>query len=326
MSKLVTIYGGTGFVGRYIVHRMAQAGWRVRVAVRRPNEGLYVRTYGAVGQVNLELCNIRDDASVAQAMRGADAVINCIGTFDKGGKNNFDAVQHEGAGRIARLAAAEGVETLVHLSAIGADKASDSLYLKSKALGEEAVLEHFPSAAILRPSVIFGTEDHFFNRFASMTRFSPVLPIVGGNTLFQPVFVDDVAAAVEQVATGAAAPGVYELGGHDEMTLAEMMQMMLKIIQRRRFVFNMPFALAKFFAWWFDLWQTVSRGLIRAPLTVDQVRTLKHHNVVGSGAKGFKELGLETQMMAAVLPGYLWRFRVTGQYAATTASANDLKT
>ncbi len=325
MSKLVTIYGGSGFVGRYIAHRMAKAGWRVRVAVRRPNEALFVRTYGAVGQVEPVLCNIRDDNSVAQAMRGADAVINCVGTFDKGGKNNFNAVQHEGAARVARLATAEGVASLVHISAIGADKSSNSLYLKSKGLGEEAVLEHFPNAVILRPSVIFGTEDHFFNRFASMARFTQILPIVGGNTLFQPVFVDDVAAAAELGATGAAKPGIYELGGHDEMTLTEMMQLMLTIIQRRRFVANMPFALASFFAWWFDLWQTVSRGLIRAPLTVDQVRTLKHHNVVSAGAKGFKELGLETQMMAAVLPGYLWRFRVSGQYAAITSSAKNLK-
>lgn len=325
MSKLVTIYGGSGFVGRYIAHRMAKAGWRVRVAVRRPNEGLYVRTYGAVGQVDPVLCNIRDDASVAQAMRGADAVINCVGTFDKGGKNNFYAVQADGAGRVARLAAEEGVETLVHLSAIGADKDADTLYLKSKGAGEEAVLHHFPNATILRPSVIFGTEDQFFNRFASMTRFTPVLPIAGGNTLFQPVFVDDVAAAAEKAATGTAAPGVYELGGHDEMTLHEMMQMMLTIIQRRRFIFNMPFALAKFFAWWFDLWQTVSGGLIRAPLTVDQVKTLTHHSVVSSGAKGFKDLGIEPQLMAAVLPDYLWRFRTTGQYAAITASSKNLK-
>ena len=190
MSKLVTIYGGSGFVGRYIARRMAKAGWRVRVAVRRPNEALHVRPYGAVGQVEPILCNIRNDASVRAALKGADAVINCVGTFDKGGKNNFDAVQTEGAGRIATIAAAEGVGRMVHISAIGADATSGSDYSRTKGLGEAAVLAAFPNAVILRPSVIFGSEDGFFNRFGGMTRMGPVLPVVGGNTRFQPVFVD----------------------------------------------------------------------------------------------------------------------------------------
>ncbi|RMF46180.1 MAG: complex I NDUFA9 subunit family protein, partial [Deltaproteobacteria bacterium] len=213
MSKLVTIIGGTGFVGRYVASRMAREGWRVRVAVRRPNEGIQVRTYGVVGQVDAVLCNIRNDASVAAAVRDADAVINCVGTFDTSGKNNSDAVQHKGAERVARLAAEAGVANLVHISAIGADPDSPSLYYKSKGLGEAAVLHYFPNAVILRPSVIFGPEDQFFNRFASMARFTPVLPVVGAETRFQPVFVDDVARAAVAGATGAAQPGVYELGG-----------------------------------------------------------------------------------------------------------------
>ncbi|GKY86627.1 complex I NDUFA9 subunit family protein [Sinisalibacter aestuarii] len=325
MSKLVTIYGGSGFVGRYIAHRMARAGWRVRVAVRRPNEALYVRTYGAVGQVEPVLCNVRNEASVMQTMDGADAVINCVGTFDKGGKNNFDAVQHEAAERIARLAAARGVATLVHISAIGADPAADSLYATTKGLGEAGVLGHFPNAVILRPSVIFGLEDQFFNRFAGMTRLSPVLPIVGGNTKFQPVFVEDVAEAAEMGATGAAKPGIYELGGPDVKTFRTLMQDMLAIIERRRLIVNLPFGLARFFAWWFDLWQSLSGGLIRSPLTVDQVRTLAHDNVVSDGAKGFDTLGIDPHAMSTVLPGYLWRFRVSGQYAAIKASAKNLK-
>ena len=197
MSKLVTIYGGSGFVGRYIARRMAKAGWRVRVAVRRPNEAIFVKPYGVVGQVEPVLCNIRDDASVAQVMHGAEAVVNCVGTFDRGGKNNFDAVQHEGAARIARLAAAEGVERLVHISAIGADEEADTLYAQSKGKGEAAIREHFPTAVILRPSVVFGAEDQFFNRFAGMSRLGPVLPLVGADTRFQPVYVDDVAAALD---------------------------------------------------------------------------------------------------------------------------------
>ncbi|MDH5531583.1 MAG: complex I NDUFA9 subunit family protein, partial [Paracoccaceae bacterium] len=212
MSRLVTIFGGSGFVGRYIARRMAKAGWRVRVAVRRPNEALFVKPYGSVGQVEPVFCNIRNDASVQAALAGADAVVNCVGTFQKGGKNNFDAIQVEGAGRIARLAKAGGVTSLVHISAIGADAGSESDYCRTKAGGEAAVLEAFPTAMILRPSVIFGPEDGFFNRFAGLSRFGPILPLVGANTRFQPVYVENVAEAAVLGATGAAT-GVYEIGG-----------------------------------------------------------------------------------------------------------------
>lgn len=326
MSKLVTIYGGSGFVGRYIANRMARAGWRVRVAVRRPNEALFVRTYGVVGQVVPVLCNIRNEASVAQAMEGADAVVNCVGTFDKGGKNNFGAVQDEGAERVARLAAAAGVASLVHISAIGADPDADTLYAASKGRGEAEVLRHFPGAVILRPSVMFGQEDNFFNRFAGMTRLSPVLPVVGADTLFQPVYVDDVAAAAVKAATGAAKPGIYELGGPDVKSFRALMKDMLTVIDRSRLILNLPFGLARFMAWWFDLWQKLSGGLITAPLTVDQVKNLAHDNVVSEGAQGFAALGIDPNAMATVLPSYLWRFRSSGQYAEIKASAKNLRT
>lgn len=325
MSKLVTIYGGSGFVGRYIAQRMAKAGWRVRVAVRRPNEALFVRPYGTPGQVEPVLCNIRDDASVAEAMQGADAVVFAVGTFDRSGKNNFDAVQHLGAERVARLAAAEGVTRLVHISAIGADVKADSLYARSKGAGEAAVLKHFADAVILRPSVVFGTEDAFFNRFAAMSRYGLVLPIVGANTRFQPVWVDDVAAAAERALKGEVAPGTYELGGPEVATFRGLMLRMLKVIGRRRWVVNMHFAIARVLAWGFDLSQSLSGGLIKAPLTVDQVKTLRHDNVVSEGAKGFAELGIEPTAMDSVLPSYLWRFRKDGQYAAIEASAKNLK-
>ncbi len=326
MSKLVTIYGGSGFLGRYVAHRLARAGWRVRVAVRRPNQALFVRTYGTVGQVEPVLCNIRDDGSVAEAMRGADAVVYSVGTFDKFGKNNFDAVQHQGAERVARAAAAQGIETFVHISAIGADSKSNVLYARSKGLGEEGVLAHFPKAVILRPSVLFGPEDDFFNKFAGMAVMSPVLPVPGAGTRFQPAFVDDVAAAAELAVEGKAAPGVYELGGPQVATLRELLQSMLEVIQRRRLIVNLPFGLARFFAWWFDLWQKLSGGLIKAPLTVDQVKSLAADNVVAPDARGFADLGIDTTAMAAVLPSYLYRFRDSGQYAAITASAKNLKT
>jgi uncharacterized protein YbjT (DUF2867 family) len=213
MSKLVTIFGGSGFVGRYVARRMAKEGWRVRVAVRRPNEAIFVRPYGTVGQVEPILANIRDDDSVRAAIHGADAVVNCVGILAESGKNTFGLVQHHGAARVARMAAEEGVGTLVHVSAIGADEDSESDYANSKALGEAAVLEAFPRAVILRPSIVFGPEDEFFNRFAQMTRFGPILPVVGADTRFQPVYVDDVAKAAVMGVAGQAAPGIYELGG-----------------------------------------------------------------------------------------------------------------
>ena len=180
MSKLVTIYGGSGFIGRYVARRMAKAGWRVRVAVRRPNEALFVKPYGVVGQVEPVLCNVRDDASVKAAMQGADAVVNCVGVLTESGANTFEAVQSEGPGRIARIAAELGIAKLVHISAIGADSAADSAYARTKAAGEAAVLDHVPGAVILRPSIVFGPEDEFFNRFAQMTRMGPILPIASG--------------------------------------------------------------------------------------------------------------------------------------------------
>ena len=325
MSKLVTIFGGSGFVGRYIARRMAKAGWRVRVAVRRPNEAMHVKPYGVVGQVEPLLCNIRDDASVQSVMQGSDAVVNCVGTFDRKGRNNFDAVQHLGAERIARIAAAEGVSNLVHISAIGADSGSASLYARSKGLGEEGILEHFPTAVILRPSVIFGPEDGFFNRFASMTRLGPILPVVGAETKFQTVFVDDVAHAAEKGAKGEAAAGIYELGGPDVNTFRELMKEMLGVIRRRRLVLNIPFWAANIMAGAMELVQTLTLGLVKPQITRDQVRSLRVDNIVSEGAKSFDDLGIEPSATEAVLAEYLWRFRPAGQYEALKESAENLR-
>lgn len=324
-SKLVTIYGGSGFVGRYIARRMAKDGWRVRVAVRRPNEAMHVKPYGAVGQVEPVFCNIRDDDSVHAVMTGADAVINCVGTFERRGKNNFDAIQNEGAERIARIAAEEGVARLVHISAIGADAQARSLYARSKGEGEAAVLAAYPNAVILRPSVIFGPEDRFFNRFAGMARLGPILPVVGASTRFQPVYVDDVAAAAQMGADGRAEPGIYELGGPDVNTFRELMQQMLQVIQRRRLIVNIPFWIAGIMGWAMEIVQTVSLGLIPAQITRDQARTLRTDNVVSDGARGFADLGIEPVSLESVLPDYLWRFRPDGQYAAIKASAANLR-
>ena len=325
MSKIVTIYGGSGFVGRYIARRLAKAGWRIRVAVRHPNEAMHVKSYGAVGQVEPVLCNIRDDASVAQVMHGAEAVVNCVGTFDRGGKNNFDAVQHEGAARIARLAAAEGVERLVHISAIGADEEADTLYAQSKGKGEAAIREHFPTAVILRPSVVFGAEDQFFNRFAGMSRLGPVLPLVGADTRFQPVYVDDVAAAAVQGVEGRAEPGVYELGGPETRSFRDLIREMLHVIRRRRLIVNIPFFAARPMAFMSEIMSLLTGGLIPAQITRDQVQGLRHDNVVSEGARTLADLGIEATSMETVLPDYLWRFRPSGQYEALKESARNLR-
>lgn len=326
MAKLVTIFGGSGFVGRYIARRMAKEGWRVRVAVRRPNEALFVKPYGVVGQVEPVFCNIRDDDSVRAVMHGADVVVNCVGVLVSVGKNTFDSVQSEGAERIARIASEEGIDRMVHVSAIGADADSESDYARTKAEGEAAVLSHMPDAVILRPSIIFGPEDQFFNRFAGMAQFTPALPVVGGNTQFQPVYVDDVAKAATLAITGKADAGVYELGGPVQESFAELMKRMLEVIRRRRLVLNLPFWVGKIMGFGFDLMQTLSLGLFtNNMLTRDQVRNLRNDNVVSEGAKGLEDLGIVPTNMASVLPEYLWRFRPSGQYSDIKESAQNLR-
>jgi uncharacterized protein YbjT (DUF2867 family) len=325
MSQLVTIFGGSGFVGRYIARRMAQQGWRVRVAVRHVNDAMFVRPYGAVGQVEPVLCNIRDDASVAAATAGSDVVINCVGVLDERGKNTFAAVQADGAARIARIAAQEGVLRMVQISAIGADENSASAYARTKAAGEAAVRAHMPDAVILRPSVIFGAEDQFFNRFAGMARLGPILPVVGADTKFQPVYVDDVAAAAVKAAIGDVPAGVYELGGPDVASFRDLMVQMLGVVRRRRLVVNIPFWMARIMAAGFHAGKVASLGLINPPVTRDQIINLGRDNVVADDAKGFADLGITPTAMMAVLPDYLWRFRPSGQYATIKESAKNLR-
>ena len=326
MNNLVTIYGGSGFVGRYIAQRMAKEGWRVRVAVRHPNEALFVKPYGAVGQVEPVLCNIRNDASVRAAAKGADVVVNCVGLLVQSGKNRFDVVQAEGAGRIARIAQEEGVARMVHLSAIGADAQSESKYARSKAQGEALVLASFPQAMILRPSVLFGNEDQFFNRFAAMSRMGPILPLVGAETLFQPAYVGDVAKASGLGILGTAAGGIYELGGPEVASFRTLMQQMLVVIERKRLILNIPYFIARLMAFGFDALQLLSGGLIMNPaVTQDQLINLSKDNVVSPTAKGFGDLGISPATISAVLPEYMWQYRPSGQYAAIKGSAKNLR-
>ena len=325
MSQLVTIFGGSGFVGRYIARRMAKEGWRVRVAVRNPNEAMHVKPYGSVGQVEPVFCNVRDDASVASVTKGADAVVNCVGIMDEHRKNTFDAIHVEASERVARIASELGVQRMVHFSAIGADAEAESDYARTKAEGEAAVLANYPDAMILRPSIIFGPEDEFFNRFAGMSRFGPVLPIVGAETKCQPVYVDDVAQAAVMGVLGTAKSGLYELGGPDVDTYRGLMTRMLDIVRRRRLIVNIPNPIANLMATGFAFGSALSLGIVPRAITRDQVKYLATDNVVSENADDLGTLGIRPKSITAILPDYLWRYRPSGQYDAIKESAKNLR-
>jgi NADH dehydrogenase len=305
-QRLATVFGGSGFIGRYVVRNLARDGWLVRVAVRRPDDALFLKTAGVVGQVTPLATNVRDRGSVAHAIAGADAAVNLVGILHESGRQRFEAVQAEGARMIAEEAARAGVAQLVHVSAIGADAHSSSSYARTKAEGEAAVRQAFPAATILRPSIVFGPEDDFFNRFARMTRLSPALPLIGGGrTRFQPVYVGDVAdAIVKAIETPGA---VYELGGPKVYSFAELMRLLLDNLGRQRLLMPLPFPIA-------SLMGSVMQCLPNPQLTADQVRLLKRDNVVSEGANGLATLGITPTSVEAILPTYLDRFRTRGYY------------
>jgi len=308
-DKIVTVFGGSGFLGRNIVRELAAAGWRVRVAVRRPNTAHFLLPMGAVGQIQLFQANVRDDASVARALKGADAVVNLVGILYQSGKQTFDAVQAGGAARIAKLAAEQGITDFIHMSAIGADPDSPSTYGKTKAAGEAAVREHMPTAAIMRPSVVFGPEDGFFNLFAGMSRFAPVLPLFGGGAMkLQPVHVDDVADAVLAALADETSRGrIFELGGPRVMTFKDCMELMLQVVERKRLLLPLPMAAAYMIGFFGQL-------LPKPPLTVDQVRLLEIDNVVSGEHGALADLGIEPTDASIILPTYLVRYRKHGQF------------
>ncbi|MDY0881780.1 complex I NDUFA9 subunit family protein [Dongia soli] len=308
-DPVVTVFGGSGFIGRYVVEKLAKRGWIIRVAVRRPDDALFLKMTGLLGQTAPIAANIRDQRSVEAAVAGADAVVNLVGILFESGAQRFDKVQAEGPGRIAAAAKAAGVRQMVHISAIGADSSSPAAYGRSKAAGEEAVRGAFPTATILRPSIVFGPEDSFFNRFAAMTRLSPALPLIGGGrTRFQPVYVLDVADAVLAALEQPAAAGqIYELGGPATYSFRELMELMLREINRRRLLIPIPFALA-------SLQGALLQYLPSPPLTLDQVRLLKRDNVVSPGAKGLADLGITPTAVEVILPTYLDKYRPRGGY------------
>jgi len=322
-APIVTIFGGSGFVGRYVTQRFAREGWRIRVAVRRPNEAHFVRPYGVVGQVEPIQANIRDEASTRRAIDGASVVVNCVAIGFEDTQNRVTEVQDEGAERIARIAAETGATQLVHISAIGANPESNSYYSSTKGTGEAAVLKHFPTATILRPSIIFGNEDKFYNRFANMARFMPILPLVGADTKFQPVYVDDVAAAAVAAVTDHKS-GIYELGGPEVQTFREMMEDMLRITRRRRLILNLPMPIAKLMASVLDIVQFISFGWIpNVMITRDQIKNLAVDNVVNG--QGFEALGIKPRATDGILESYLYSFRPYGQYTEITESADGLR-
>lgn len=303
-QSLVTVFGGSGFVGRHAVALLAQQGWQVRVAVRHPDEALFLKPAGVVGQVTPMAANIRDQASVERAVAGADAVVNLVAILHESGRQRFRALHVEGAGRIAEAAKRAGARRLVQVSAIGADPASRSAYARTKAEGEQAVRRAFPEAVILRPSIIFGAEDGFFNRFAAMAMLSPALPLIGGGkTRFQPVHVGDVAAAVAKALALPAASGqTYELAGPRIYIFRQLMEILLREIGRDRLLLPLPFPIA-------GLMGAVMQCLPRPQLTLDQVRLLKRDNVAAPGTPGLAELGIVPTGLEGVLPTYLDKFR-----------------
>lgn len=302
--KVATVFGGSGFIGRYVVKRLAERGHIVRVAVRDPEAALFLKPMGAPGQIVPVGVSVTDDAGVAAVVSGAEIVVNLVGILHETRKATFKAIQGEAPGRIGRAAAAAGARAVVQLSAIGADAASPSAYARTKAEGEQVVREAFPGATVLRPSIVFGPEDGFFNRFAALAQFVPALPLYGGGeTKFQPVYVGDVADAVMAALDRADAAGrTYELGGPRVYSFRELLQYILTVTGRRRLLLPLPWSVGRIQARVFEL-------LPNPPLTRDQLLLLQRDNVVAPGALTLADLGIMPKAVEAIVPGYLGRFR-----------------
>lgn len=303
-QKRVTIFGGGGFVGRYIVRLLAKEGWIVRIAQRRPNDALFLIPAGSIGQIELVKADIKDEKSIKPAIENAQAIINLVGILAPSSNGNFDHIHVQGAAEIARIGTQEGVEKIVHFSALGADPRSRSAYARSKAKGEEALLRHFSKATILRPSIIFGPEDGFFNRFAKMATISPIIPLIGGgNNLFQPTDVRDIAMAAFHALTYPETQAkIYELGGPDQISFKDLMKIMLHEIRKARILLPIPFSLSYLMA-------AFMQCLPGKPLTIDQVRLLEKDNIVSGKHPGYREMGIEPNAITSITLSYLSTYR-----------------
>ena len=317
--SVATVFGGSGFIGRYVVQRLAQRDFIVRVAVRDPVAAGFLKPMGGVGQIVPLAAPITDDAAVHRALDGASLAVNLVGILAEHRAGDFDRVHHQGAGRVARLAAKAGVRRLVHVSAIGADPASPSAYGRSKAAGELAVRQEFPGATILRPSLVFGPEDAFFNRFAALARLSPVMPVIAGATRFQPVYVGDVADAVlAALERPDAAGAIFELGGPQVVTFRTLLAAILKMTGRPKPLVDIPPGLARLQARFAEM-------VPGKPFTRDQLLMLQRDAVVAAGMPGLTELGILPTPMDLVVPGYLARFRPGGARRPLPPTANGRK-
>ena len=313
--KLATVFGGSGFIGRYVVKRLAARGYVVRVAGRYPEAALFLKPMGNVGQIVPLAASLNDEAAVTRAIEGSEFVVNAVGILAESRAGDFQRIHAEGPGRIARIAASAGVRKLVHISALGADPRSDSLYASSKAAGEAQVLQAFPHATILRPSVVFGPEDHFFNRFAGMARMLPFMPVVAGETKFQTVYVGDVADAILAALDREDAAGrVFELGGPRVLSMREMLTYILKETGRDHRMVNMPMCVMR-------LQARILQHLPGKLLTVDQLKLLAKDNVVTPGSSGLAELGVTPTPIEQVVPAYLRRFQPGGGNRPSVVSA-----
>jgi uncharacterized protein YbjT (DUF2867 family) len=320
VPPLVTIFGGSGFLGRHLVQALARRGYRIRVACRNPNTAPHLQPLGNVGQIQAMQANLRSRRSIDRAVEGADHVVNLVGILYESGRQSFDAVQDFGARAVAESARAANAR-LIHVSAIGADPESPAIYARTKARGEAAVRETVRDAIIFRPSIVFGPEDGFFNRFASMSRIAPALPLIGGgHTRFQPVYVADVAEAIARAIDGKVKAGqTYELGGPAKLTFKQCMELMLGVIERKRLLLPLP--------WWVARLMGSVFGMLPRPLlTRDQVELLRSDNVVSEKAeregRTLEGIGIRGQSMEAILPAYLWQYRATGQFPRPTAGLN----
>jgi NADH dehydrogenase len=322
-DRLVTVFGGAGFVGRHVVRALARHGWRIRVASRRPDLAFHLQPLGRVGQIHAVQANLRYPASVARALHDVDAVVNLVGIMHQNGAQRFDAVHAFGARAVAKATKEAGISRLVHISAIGADPESTSVYARTKAQGEAFVCETVPEAVILRPAVVFGPEDDFFNRFAAMARLLPALPLIGGGgTKFQPVFVGDVAETVALALDGKVSAGApYELGGPEVASLREIMQFVLAVTERKRLLVPLPFPLARLMAQGTEIAKMLSLGLFPDlfAITRDQVELLRHDVTVSPRAiedgRTLQALGIMPEAFETFVPTYLYRYRKTGQFS-----------
>lgn len=312
-NGLVTVFGGSGFLGKHVVRALVAKGYRVRVPMRRPHIGMDLRVIGNVGQVQLVQANLRFEKSVQRAVEGSDAVINLVAVLYEAGQQSFEALHVRGAETLAKAVAAEGITNFVHVSAIGADKDSQSEYARTKGEGEEIVREHVPTVDIVRPSIIFGNEDEFFNRFASMAQLSPALPLIGGGkTKFQPVYVADVADAIARRVEAEASAQTYELGGPEIYSFKELMQFMLETIGKKRLLVPVPWFAANMMGFGGEM--VGAMPFLEPFLTRDQVENLKNDNVVGQDVQGFADLGVKPETIEAIVPSYLIKYRKYGEF------------